>query len=204
MMQKRLPEHVFDKLSLEDQVVECFWKRASELTKVIFYSLNAAFPTKERLKNPKLDYLYQDAFQQAKFHRNHHKNVVKEAIVPLAKIKKHAAPYDPEEIDKATIEFRKLILAQYDMLYTRFVNYADLLIPSNGLAEFLITLERVYKHERGLLEREAPPNGISHYSVTPKYEKESDFLPQEVVFQNLNAARKYYGKPEVNSPVVVE
>ncbi len=204
MQQKLIKTPEFSSLGLPEQIVECFYKRASELTKVSFFGLNARYPSAERAKNPKLDYLYQDAFQQAKFHRNHHKNVVKDSIVPLAKIKKHATAYIPEETDKATIDFRKLILGQFDMLYTRLVNYADLLIDKNSLPEFLITLERVHAHERLLLESGAPSVGIAYYSVTPAFTKEEDFIPKQIIFKNLNAARTHYGVPEVHNPSLTQ
>lgn len=163
-------------MKLEEQIVEVCYNRMTELCKPAFFALSAAFPLAERRKHPKVNYRYEDGMQQVRFHRNHHKNVIKDNVLMFANLFRRGEYYDPGEIDKATIDFRKLVVAQFDMVYIRLKDYASLILPKDHVEGFLATLENVYPKERELLLAGIAPEGIGNYSVTPKFRKEEDFL----------------------------
>ena len=144
--------------------------RSSELAKVAFYAIGAAYPMTERRKNPKVEYKYADAYQQAKYHRNFHKNIVEDSILPLASIVKHPKPFPQAgAVDGPTDDFRKLILTQFDMLHKRLQDYASMLLPADQVEAYVTTLDKVYVTERDLLKNGPPPDGLAHYQAVPKY-----------------------------------
>jgi hypothetical protein len=160
----------FHRIPNTDQICEITYVRMSELTKVAFYAINAAYPLTERRKNPKTDYKYADAYQQAKYHRNYHKNIVEDCIVPLAAVVRHPRPFPG---DGPTDDFRKLILTQFDMLHKRLEDYASMLVPMDQVEAYLTTLNKVYATERELLKNAPPPDGLAHYQAIPKYTKDT-------------------------------
>jgi len=162
----------FSSLPLDEQIVEIFYKRSSELIKPAFYAINDAYPLAERNKNPKANYKYSEAYNQAKYHRNFHKNIVRDSIVPLAIVKKHLKPFT---VDGPTKDFRCLIENQFRMLHKRLIDYADLLVPETHMETFLTTLGKVYDTEMHTLLYSAPPEGLAHYQAISRYTNPGGF-----------------------------
>jgi hypothetical protein len=160
----------FWRLATSEQILEVFYKRSSELTKVAFYAIGAAYPMAERRKNPKIEYRYADAYQQAKYHRNFHKNIVEDSILPLAAIVKHPRPFAG---DGPTDDFRKLVITQFAMLHKRLQDYAGMLVPVDQVEGYVSTLDKVYATELELLKNGPPPDGLAHYQAVPKFTSET-------------------------------
>lgn len=170
-----------DKLPPADAVLEIFFVRANELCKVVYSANNKLISLDERKRNIKLQYKYTSSINEAKQFRNFYKGIVRDSILPLANVFRLNESYDPGEIDKATNDFRRLILGQFDMLYTRLKDYADLLIPKEGVEDFLKTLEKVYESERQLLVSGESTQGLAYYRVTPKFTKEEQFIGKQKI-----------------------
>lgn len=160
---------------MNDQILEIFYRRESELCKTAFFAISAAYPEADRKKSNKLEYIYAEAMRQVRYHRNFYKNIVKDSILPLAVILKKVDVFEPTSKD-ATDDFRKLLAGQFDMLYVRLKDYAGLLLPLDKVDSFIQTLENVYPKERLLLLGSASPEGIANYLIQPKYTKPEDFL----------------------------
>jgi hypothetical protein len=161
----------FDKLTPAEQISEIGYKRLLELVKAAYHAINRAYPAELRKSTPKLEYRYQEAQKQAKQHLNFYKVNIRDVIVEFAVLTRHKTEYDASQ-DQSTQDFRKLVVAQFDMLKDRLADYAPIMVPEEDVPSFLSALELVYERERiNLLEGE-PPIGISHYEAAPRYTAE--------------------------------
>lgn len=163
----------FSALSPTEQVVEIFYQRALEVTKVAYNAINSAYPLSVRRENPSAKGKYEEAIAIAKQHRNFHKNKVAKFVTALCQVKRHVGRYDYSE-DRPTQEFRQYMEGQLTLLYQKLLDYADVLIPEDDIPAFNRSIEKVFETEKARLLNDLSPDGLASYEITPVL-KEEDF-----------------------------
>lgn len=159
------------------EVSEGFYSCGLSLTQVAYNAINRAYPKNERDQNPKVLDTHAESSAQAKQFLTYYKCIVRDEVVPLAKLKKHKEPYDyhPSDFaveisdrtkkfeDRPTYEFRCLVvLNNFHMLYLRLRDYAPLLLPPEHVEAYLKVLETTF-----LREREQLLEFLSRYEADP-------------------------------------
>lgn len=130
--------------SAEHEVAELCYQMFLELTGVAFSAINRAYSRIEREKNPKVFYLWASGHEQAKEFLTRYKNLVKDAVIPLVKLKKHKADYDDSQ-DQHTQEFKKLIIDNnFFMLYSKLKDFGPFLLPEEHLEAYYKVLDTTY------------------------------------------------------------
>ena len=165
----------FQDLSPNEMFMEIVYQRLLGLVNPAYAAINRAYSVEERRKNPKTDYLYKEACAQAKQHLSYYKSVIRDSILPFAKIKLHASAYNASE-DKSTQDLRKLVLGQFTMLKNRLIDYAGLMLPKEDVAGYLDSLNRVFHNEHEYLLNGLIPTGIICFEAVPRYLNTDDYL----------------------------
>lgn len=172
----RNQEVPFAELQAWEQVAEIFYARITELAKVVFLAISRAYPYEDREKNPQVKFHYEESLRQVRQHRNEFKNKVSAFLKSVCKVRRHNKPYDAAE-DLPTTQLRGFLHNQFNLLYNRYIEYADLLLPEEHIPTFLKTLELRAQSEIKLLLDGAPPEGVAFYEIDPIL-KEDDFKEQ--------------------------
>lgn len=151
------------------EVAELVYELFLELTQVPYSAMNRAYSRAEREKNPKLEYLWSSGHAQAKEFLTRYKNVVRDSIVPLAKLTKHRQAYDDSQ-DRHTQEFKQLIVdGQFYMLHEKLRDFAPMLLPEDHLEAYYKVLDTTYESVKTrLLE------ALSYFEAEGKF-TEQDF-----------------------------
>lgn len=154
---KNRPKNRYSPNTLEFEVAEIFYECGLELTGVTYSAINRAYPKQEREKNPKLEYRWTDAHHQAKEFLTRYKNIVKDAVIPLAKLTKHSGGYDDSQ-DIHTQEFRKLIVDNnFFMLYDKLKDFGPLMLPPEDVESYEKVLNTTYEKVRDKLIENLKP-----------------------------------------------
>lgn len=141
----------------EFEVAEIAYECFLELTGVAYSAINRAFPKDQRDKDPKIEYIWKDSHHQAKEFLTRYKNIVKDAVIPLAKLTKHKGDYDDSQ-DRHTKEFKQMIVDNnFFMLYDKLKDFGPLMLPQENVEPFIKVLESTYpKVKEKLLANLAP------------------------------------------------
>lgn len=142
---RKRPRQSFLPDSPEFEVAELCYQMFLELTGVAFSAMNRAYSKAEREKNSKVYYLWASGHEQAKQFLTRYKNLVKDAVIPLAKITYHKNGYDDSQ-DQHTQEFKKLIVDNnLYMLYSKLRDYGPMILPEDHLEAYNKVLDSTYK-----------------------------------------------------------
>lgn len=174
-------KHRYTAGTCEYDVFEAFYACAIGVVQVAYYAIARAYPKNERHKTG-VRHKYERAFELAKSYMTRFKTIVRDDIVPLARYKRHAAPYDfhltdfslgedrtKNWEDKPTFELRSMILTQLYFLREKLVDFGPLMLPKEDVESFEKTLRATYETEsRNLL------TALSYYECDPIL-TESDF-----------------------------
>ncbi len=165
------PRNRYSEGTLEFEVSEIFYEASLELTGVAFSAVNKAFPKEEREKIPKLEYAWKNSHAQAKEFLTRYKNIVKDAIIPFAKLSKHIAGYDSSQ-DQSTKDFIQLIVnGQFYMLYDKLKDFGPLMLPAEDVEAYSKVLAITYeKVKEKLLEN------LSVYEAAPRFQSEEEYF----------------------------
>lgn len=167
---RKRTRQMFEKGSPEYNVSELCYQMFLELSGVAFSAINRAYTKAERDANPKIFYLWAAGHEQTKEFLTRYKNLVKDAVIPLARITYHRAGYDDSE-DQHTQEFKRLIVDNnFYMLYTKLRDFGPFLLPEEHLEPYYKVLEATYNSvKERLLEN------LAFYEATGILQ-ESDFV----------------------------
>jgi len=168
---KNRPKNRYQEGTPEFEVAEMAYEAFLELTGVAYSAINRAYPKAEREKNTKLEYLWQDAHHQAKEFLTRYKNIVKDVVIPLAKVTKHPQPYDDSQ-DRHTKEFKALIVDNnFFTLYDKLKDYGPLMLPADQVEAFEKVLDITYpKLKQKLLDN------LSYVEAEGRYKTVDEFL----------------------------
>ena len=137
--------------SPEHDISEAAYFSLLALAQVAYHCINRAYPLRERKTNRKVEDRYLDAFELTKSYMTFYKCVVRDDVLPLAKLKRHKGGYDALQ-DRPTTEFRRMVMGQLYWLKEKLTAYAPLILPKDDIEGFLSVLEVTYNLEVPKLE----------------------------------------------------